>query len=260
MKRVPGGVVVTVLCLSVPLGTYGVLTTVAGATSAPHTLPVGAATNYLFGYTKSEGSKISLLPPNDSDVNQLLVARASAAGPPHPRLSARSAGWPSACNLASLAQLEALEPSITGLEGPPVGSKAQSPGPGGSTPQNTTCRFDLRTTFAPRGHAQTPSWVEIGLEETGSAALTSYQKSLAQQKAMATAHPAQYAAYPALENGVQCFDNGNELQCLKGGTFFWLSGRKVTGGNLSGVDQSVWVDQLEVPLAEVIGAELTTSA
>jgi hypothetical protein len=33
----------------------------------------------------------------------------------------------------------------------------------------------------------------------------------------------------------------------------------VTGEDLSGVDQSVWVDQIEIPLAEVIGPELTTS-
>ena len=52
MKHVPTGVVVTLMYLSVPLGTYGLLTTVAGAASAPHTLPVGAATSYLLGYTK----------------------------------------------------------------------------------------------------------------------------------------------------------------------------------------------------------------
>jgi len=38
-----------------------------------------------------------------------------------------------------------------------------------------------------------------------------------------------------------------------------VNGQKVTGGNLSGADQSVWTDQVEIPLAEVIGAELTTS-
>jgi hypothetical protein len=42
---------------------------------------VGAASSYLFGYTKYEGSKINLLPPNDSDVNQSLVARAPKLGP-----------------------------------------------------------------------------------------------------------------------------------------------------------------------------------
>jgi hypothetical protein len=88
MKHVPTGVVVTVMCLSVPLGTYRVLTTVAGAASPPHTLPVGAASSYLFGYTKYEGSKISLLPPNDSDVDQSLVARAPKLGPFHIKLSA----------------------------------------------------------------------------------------------------------------------------------------------------------------------------
>jgi hypothetical protein len=259
MKHVPTGVVVTVMCVSVPLGTYGLLTTVAGAASPPHTLPVGAATSYLFGYTKYEGSKISLLPPNDGDVNQSLVARGPKLGPFHIKLSTSFAGWPSACNLTGLLQLKALEPSVTALDGAPVGSKAEILGSGANTPQGTSCKFDLKTKFDPQGYSRTPSWVEISLQGIGSGASTSYQQSRAEQKAMAPKYPAQYADYPALKNGVKCFDDGNELQCLKGDVRFWVSGQKVTGGNLSGVDQSVWIDQVEIPLAEVIGAELTTS-
>jgi hypothetical protein len=62
-----------------------------------------------------------------------------------------------------------------------------------------------------------------------------------------------------LKNGVQCFDDGSELQCLKGDVNFWVSGQKVTGGNFFGADQAVWVDQIQVPLAEVLGAELKMS-
>ncbi len=260
MKHVPSGVVVTVMCLSVPLATYGVLTTVASAASPSHTLPLGPATSYLFGYTKFDGSKISLLPPNDSDVNQSLLARAPRVGPFHITLSASFAGWPSACDLTGLAQLKALDPSITGLDGAPVGSKAEILGSGGNTPHDTSCKFDLKTKFGPQGYSQTPSWVQINLEEIDAGAPASYQQSLAEQRAMTSKYPAQYADYPALNYGVKCFDDGNELQCLKDDASFWVSGQKVTGGNFTGVDQSVWVDQLEIPLAEVIGAELATSA
>jgi hypothetical protein len=140
-----------------------------------------------------------------------------------------------------------------------VGSKAEILGSGANTPHDTSCKFDLKTKFDPQGYSQTPSWVEISLEEIDSGAPSGYQQSLAEQKAMAPKYPAQYADYPALKNGVKCFDDGNELQCLKGDASFWVNGQKVTGGNLSGVDQSVWIDQVELPLAEVIGAKLTTS-
>jgi hypothetical protein len=110
-----------------------------------------------------------------------------------------------------------------------VGSKAEILGSGANTPHDTSCKFDLKTKFDPQGYSQTPSWVEISLEEIDSGAPSGYQQSLAEQKAMAPKCPAQYADYPALKNGVKCFDDGNELQCLKGDASFWVNGQKVTG-------------------------------
>lgn len=128
-----------------------------------------------------------------------------------------------------------------------MGSKAEILGSGANTPHDTTCKFDLKTSFDPHGYSGVPSWVEISLEGVGAGALGSYQQSLAEQRAMAPKYPAQYADYPDLKNAVKCFDDGNELQCLKGEASFWVSGQKVTGGDLSGVDQSVWIDQVESP-------------
>jgi hypothetical protein len=229
----------------------------APALSGPAALPTGAATSFIFGYTMDEGSKISLLPPNDADVDQARVAAAPKLGPFHIHLSASFAGWPSACNMTSLAQLKALEPSITGLQGKPSGSKGEILGSGGKTPHDVECQFNLRTSFAPAGY--TPSWAQINLEEIDSGAPASWAQELSGQKSQAHKYPAQYAYYPNLRNGVKCFDDGNELQCLKDDADFWVSGQKVTSGNFSGVDQAVWVDQIEIPLAEVIGAELTTA-
>ena len=249
------------MCLSVPLGTYGVLTTVAGAASPPHTLPVGAATSYLFGYTKSEGSKISLLPPNDSDVNQSLVARASRLGPSHIRLSAQF------CGLAQRLQPRRPRPTegaraVHNRAGRRArGQQGREPGIGRQHPPRHELQVRPEDQVRPPGSRTNP---ELGRNQPGRdrrgrprPATSSLWPS---KRRWRTKYPAQYADYPALKNGVKCFDNGNELQCLKGDAIFWVSGRKVTGGNLSGVDQSVWVDQVEIPLAEVIGAELTTSA
>jgi hypothetical protein len=222
-------------------------------------LPVGAATGFPFGSTNDQGTQISLLPPNAGDVNQASVAAAPKVGPFRIDPNAGPAGWPDACKLTNVAQLKALFPAITGLSGAPVGTKAQIlGGSGGNTPNNTQCTWNLTTKFDPPGYSDTPTHVEIQLEEIDSDAPSIWLQEQQQQAAQATKYPAQYANYPHLAGGVACFDDGNELQCLKGDIDYWVDGQKVTGGNYTGSDNAVWIDQIELPLAEVLGAEFSS--
>jgi hypothetical protein len=263
MKRALKGVVAAAGWLA--LAVYGAGVTPAAASTAateaahPTSLPVGAATGFPFGYVMDEGAKISLLPPNDKDVNQARVNSAPKLGPFKINTNGNFAGWPNACKLTSLAQLKALEPAITGLKGAPVGQKAEVLNTGRPTPNNTQCQFNLKTKFDPAGYT-TASWVELQLQEIDSGSPSTYKQALATQKAESHKYPAQYADYPNLKNGVQCFDDSTELQCLKGDIDFWISGQKVTGGDQTGSDQAVWIDQIEIPLAEVLGAELKPTA
>ena len=267
VKRAARSAVISVVCLFVPFvvgGGAGVSAAAALSSSVPRVttapgLPSGAATGYPFGYVIDEGAKTSLLPPNDDDVNQARVMSAPKLGPFTINPNGSPSGWPDACKLTSLAQLKALEPSITGLRGNPVGTKAELLGTGGSAPHDTECQFNLKTTFQPQDYGSTGSYVTVQFEAVDPEAPALYSEALAGQKGEAHKYPAQYANYPNLKNGVQCFDDGSELQCLKGDVNFWVSGQKVTGGNFFGTDQAVWVDQIQVPLAEVLGAELKMS-
>ncbi|HTT88544.1 MAG TPA: hypothetical protein VMF65_03260 [Acidimicrobiales bacterium] len=222
-------------------------------------LPTGPATGYPFGYVMDEGSKTSLLPPNDGDVDQSRVASAPRVGPFTINPNGPPTVWPDACKLTSLAQLKALEPSITGLRGKPAGSKAELLGTGHTAPHNTQCQFNLKTTFEPQGYGSTGSYVIVQIEAIDTGAPALYREALTAQKGEAHKYPAQYADYPNLKNSVQCFDDSTELQCLKGDVNFWVGGQKVTGGDYFGSDQAIWVVQIEIPLAEVLGAELKTS-
>lgn len=228
------------------------------AKKGPAALPVGATTGFPFGYTMDEGTKISLLPPNDADVNQARVKMAPRLGPWRINLAAGVKAWPNACKLTNIAQLHELFPAITGLQGKPVGAKGQILGSGANTPNNVQCTYHLKTTYQPAGYT-TYSQVVVQLEEVDTNAPAVYQQDLAQQKASAKKFPAQYANYPQLEHGVKCFDDSNELQCLKDDVSFWISGPKVTGGSNYSADQAVWIDQIQIPLAEVIGSELSTT-
>ena len=69
-----------------------------------------------------------------------------------------------AADLRALAQLKALEPSITGLRGNPVGTKAELLGTGGSVPHDTECQFNLKTTFQPQDYGSTGSYVTVQFE------------------------------------------------------------------------------------------------
>lgn len=236
--------------------TVATLALVSASAATAATLPVGAAKSFVFGSVKDEGSKISLPPRNPADVNQHRVARAPKVGPFHVALSAGEKAWPSACKLTDAAQLHGLFPAIIRLRGKPLGVKGENLGSGSSTPVDVQCKFNLKTSFDPSGYSETPSWVQINVEGIDQGEAAQYTESLKQQKAEAKKFPAQYADYPHLADGVKCFYDGNDLQCLKGDAFYWVSGQKVTGGSMTTVDQAVWVDQIEIPLAEKIGSEL----
>jgi hypothetical protein len=235
------------------------------AQKGPAGLPVGAATGFPFGYAMDEGAKISLLPPNDADVNQARVVAAPRVGPWRISVAGGDKGWPSACDLTSSRQLNALLPAIVGVQGAPIGSKGQSAklvGPPTTTPNDVRCRWDVKTTFTKAGYA--PSWVGVYLDEVDANSPSAYSQALAQQKTSAAmghdvSYPWEYADYPNLKYGVKCFDDGSELQCLKDDAFYWVLGQKITGGPEANSDNAVWVDQIELPLAEVVGAELSTT-
>ena len=171
-------------------------------------LPAGAATGYPFGYVRDEGAKTSLLPPNDKDVNQARVVSAPKVGPFTIDPNGSPTAWPDACKLTTLAQLKALEPSITGLRGNPVGTKAELLGTGRSAPHNTECQFNLKTTFQPQGYGSTGSYVLVQFEAINTGAPGLYREALAGQKSEAHKYPAQYADYPNLKNGPSASTTG----------------------------------------------------
>ncbi len=266
MKRVTTNLAISGFLVCVPLIVLG--SGAASATTASVSfptatkvspLPPGAAIGYPFGYVMDEGAKTSLLPPNDHDVNQAACGIGAQGGPFTINPNGSPSGWPDVCQLTTLAQLKALEPFITGLRGNPVGTKAELLGTGRSAPHDTECQFNLKTTFQPRGYGSTGSFVIVQFEAIDTGAPALYREALAGQKGQAHKFPAQYADYPNLKNGAQCFDDGNELQCLKGDVNYWVGGQKVTGGNYFGADQAIWVDQIQIPLAEVLAAELKTA-
>ena len=254
MLSAPAGVVPAAGAAPVPSRAAHTMAVKTGWSS----LPVGAATGFPFGYVKDEGAKISLPPRNTNDVDQARVAKAPKVGPFRFNVNSGEKVWPDACSLTSAAQLHAVFPAIVAFKGKPVGAKGENLGSGSNTPRAVQCKFNLKTTFDPQGYSQTPTWVQINIEEVDGGAPSQYAESLQQQAAEAKKYPAQYADYPALKNGVKCFYDGNELQCLKGDFSFWVSGQKVTGGTYTSSDQAVWIDQVEIPLAEMIGAEVTT--
>lgn len=251
-RRVLGGAAIAGICFLVPF-TAGMPIAAASAAS----LPTGAATSFPFGSINSGGAKVSLPPSGTKDVNQGRVAAAPRVGPFKFTPNGSPSTWPNACQLTNKAQLHALEPSITGVISK-SGQKAELLFSGKVTPHNTDCKFTLNTSFEPKDEGGVDSWVEIQLSEIDSDAPSSYQQQLADQQKLAKKYPAQWADYAHLKNGVKCFYDGNELQCLKGDVDYWVLGQKVTSGDLYSVDQAVWLDQIVIPLAEVLGAELKT--
>jgi hypothetical protein len=242
-------------------------TSTASATAAKHqanpaspksvVLPVGAETGFPFGWVMDEGTKIPLPPANDADVNQARVAHAPRHSPWRIELAAGPKAWPNACAFTNAAQLHELFPAIVGFEGKPIGTKAEILNTGGNTPNNTDCQWHLKTTFQPAGWT-TYSSVEVDIEELDTGAPSNWGQSLAQQRSQAKKYPAQYAYYPNLKYGAKCFYDGNELQCLKDDFDYWVLGQKVTGGQQPNSDNVVWIDQVELPLAELIASEVST--
>jgi hypothetical protein len=225
--------------------------------AVPHALPEGAARGFPFGSALVAGQKRSLLPPDASWVAQWRVAGAPRLGPWRVQLRRGYAGWPPACRLASKAQLKDLVRGVTGLHGAPVGAKGIVAGQGHSTPHETRCTFTLATSFQPPGYT-TFSSLEVQLFQISKRAPSQWAVDLAAQRAVAQKYPTQFAYYHGLPGGARCFDDGTELRCVKGLVYYWVSGEKVTGGSYFSSDQAVWVEQAELPLAEVLGTELST--
>jgi hypothetical protein len=223
-------------------------------------LPVGAAgPNFFpFGSTQSYGNRISLLPPNAKDVDFSDISRAPSVGPFDPKEDDSSfRSWPSACELTSAAQLHGLFSAITGLDGKPQGGTGTVYGAPRKTPHDTTCKFYLNDTFDTSAtETGEPSWVEITEADISSDAHQEYVQSRQVQKEEVKQYPEDYADYPSLPNGVSCFSGGFGVKCLKGYTFYWIWGQKVTDGSNDGTDQSDWIDQIEIPLAVKLGSEL----
>lgn len=233
----------------------------ASATAAPKTgpasLPVGPATSYVFGFTKSDGAKLSLQPPNLNDVAQGLVKTTKKMGPFVINMSKSFAGWPNACSLINVNQLRHLFPAVKSLHGAPVATKGEIiGGTGGKTPHPVDCKINLNTTFQPAGYGNTVSWVDVNIQEADTGTPQIWTQTLQTQKVTARKYPAEYASYPSMLGGTKCFYDGNGLECLKGDIDFWVDGQKVTGGILSSVDQAVWIDQMIIPVAEVVASEL----
>lgn len=226
--------------------------------TAPKTLPTGPATGFPFGYVKDEGTRISLPPPNDADVDQARVAKAHKLGPFHVQMSRSFAGWPSACSVSNAAQLQSLIAGVTGLRGKPVATKAEILGSGGNTPHPTDCKWNLKTTFDDSSQS-VPSYVEVSFEEIDPGAPATWRQELKDSHSEAKKYPAQYAYYSGLPHGVACFYDGTELQCLKGDFDFWVTGEKFTSGSYPSADTAVWIDQAELPLAEVVADEVSVS-
>jgi hypothetical protein len=83
---------------------------------------------------------------------------------------------------------------------------------------------------------------------------------LAWAKTQGAKSPGQFANYPGLKNGTSCFETAMEMTpylfCLAHQVYFSVTGDKVTGGPNPSTDNAIWVAQAEIPLAEVLGAEL----
>ena len=198
MRRVTRCAVILGFCLFGPLTLSGLAGISAAATVKLHApaaakaspLPSGAATGYPFGYVMDEGSKTSLLPPNDNDVDQARVAAAPRLGPFAISPAGSPSGWPDACKLTSLVQLKALDPSITALRGAPVGTKAELLGTGHKqAPHNTECQFNLKTTFQPPDYGSTGSYVTVQFEEIDSGAPALFPRGFTGKRVKPTSTP-----------------------------------------------------------------------
>ncbi|HET9060390.1 MAG TPA: hypothetical protein VFN61_10755 [Acidimicrobiales bacterium] len=197
--------------------------------------------------------------PNINDVNQAAVKTTKKLGPFVFSLSKSFAGWPSACPLLNGSQLHHLFPAIVSLHGAPVGTRAEIMGSGKKTPRPTDCEYNLNTTFEPAGYGNTVSWVDVSVQGADSGTPQIWNMSWQQQKSTAHKYPEQYAYYPSLLGGTRCFYDGNGLECLKGDIDFWVGGDKVTDGNFQTVDEAMWLDQVVIPTAEVVAAEVRTA-
>ena len=189
-------------------------------------------------------------------MDQALVTAAPVAGPFKINPKAGPSGWPDVCNLTTAAQLEALDPAITGVVGDPVGQKAKMlGGSGGMTPNNAECRWTLTTKYDATYGAGSNSDIDISFWEIDSGAPATYQHALADAQANAKQYPAQFGSYQNMPGGASCFYDGNELQCLKGSVDFWITGSKFSGAGMT--DHVTWIREILLPLAEKLGSEIS---
>ena len=164
-----------------PLPTIAIAIETSAADTAPPTeiptlAPAPTSTAPTWG---ADSRGVPFPPPDFKGVNQEAVTAAPAVGPFKIDYKAGPAGWPEACDLTSAAQLQALDPEITGVVGTPVGQKAQILG-AGLTPHNAECKWSVATkTNDGTGVA---SYVDISLYEVDSGAPGTYQRALADKK------------------------------------------------------------------------------
>ncbi len=216
----------------------------------------GPTAQFPYGSTNDNGTPIALPPPNASGVDAAAIAAAPTLGPFKIDPNAGPSGWPDACTFTNAAQLQALDPQVTGLSGAPVGTKASViGGSGGNTPNNSSCKFNLTTKFDSPDSAGQPSWVEVDLQTVSTDAPQSFQQEHQNQAAQAPKYPAQWADYPSLPGGASCFYDGNELQCLSGNVFYYVLGQKVVSSGGGSADQVRWINEIVLPLAEKLGPE-----
>lgn len=242
----------------------GSTTTVGGGSSGAKAgngqtingLPVGPETNPApFGRSPVPPNN-PMLPPDLAQANLATVASAPSTGPFTFPPNGNTAQWPDMCTVTNTPQLHALLAPITAVTSTEGQHAHMIGGGGGQTVNNSDCKFHLSTTFDQGANgAGGDSYVEIQVYSADSGAAQTWQMAKQQQQQLAPQHPEQWATYQ-LPGGVQCFDDGNSLQCLQGDVDYWVSGQKTTGGDNFGADQDAWLDQILIPLAAKFGSEI----
>ncbi|MDQ2728521.1 MAG: hypothetical protein M3Y91_11810 [Actinomycetota bacterium] len=177
-------------------------------------------------------------------------------GPFHIAPTGDPTTWPDVCTFVNLAQVKAIDSQITGYKGDPVGSKAEVLGGSGNTPNNSSCKYNLTTSFDPADSPVT-SYVKVSLQGVSPDEQSTWQTEFDQAKSTSAQYPDQFGDYPNLAGGTHCFYDGSQLQCIKGTYYFDVSGIKVTDGSNYNADQVAWTKDVVAPLAGQLGSELT---
>jgi hypothetical protein len=246
----PTQLTVAVPSISIETAPVSTDTPIAIPTIAPTPTSAPTSTAPTWG---ADSRGVPFPPPDASGVNQAAVTAAPAVGPFKINYKGGAAAWPDACDLTNAAQLQALNPQITGVTGTPVGRKAHLiGGPGGLTPHNADCQWNVTTT-SNNDPSSVLSHVDVSFFELDSGAPGTYQRALAEKKTSSAQYPTQFASYQNLPGGASCFFDGDALECLKGNVDFWVAGLSFTNGI---TDHVHWINDTLLPLAEKIGYEI----